>query len=97
MTRAKYFFTVLIIIIVALICQIAWMEYKEDVKEQELELNASWNAGWDLGYAWGAYNIFEEVMLKGFFTHNETWVIYSPEGCLRAIEYEGCEVVCAGR
>lgn len=67
----------------------------------ELELNASWDEGWNIGYAWGAYNIFVEVIERGIYAFNETWVLYSPDGCgaafIAELENRGCEVVCAGR
>ena len=76
------------------------LKAKIEADDKSLKINQSWAEGWDIGYAWGAYNIFEEVMLKGFFAHNETWVLYSPGGCGAAftaeLESKGCEVVCAG-
>jgi len=96
MTRMKYVFTVLIIIIALLIAQIAWIEHNISMEGCERQINESWDDGWWIGYEWGAYDIFEEVIRNGVYVFNETWILYSPVGCLVAIQNEGCEVVCVG-
>jgi len=69
-------------------------------EKHELELNASRDEGWDYGYTWGVYDTFEETLRNGVYVMNETWILYSPEGCgaafMAELENEGCEVVCAG-
>jgi len=78
------------------------MNAEIEAKAYELKINQSWDDGWYNGYEWGASDIFEETMRNGVYVHpsNETWVIYSPEGCAAvfAVELEnmGCEIVCAG-
>lgn len=63
-------------------------------EQTEKDINQSWDDGWYVGYEWGAYDIFEETMLTGMYYYNQTWTLYSPMGCLAAIQNDGCEVRC---
>lgn len=75
-------------------------------EKHELEINISWDDGYSWGFMDGSnmqvFGISEKLMENGWvgidanLTDDSKILAFTIEGCMAQIEYEGCEVVCAG-
>lgn len=89
------------IVIVLMVIAIGINMSNSQVKEHEKAINESWTEG--LIYGWNLHlqGIIEMLERDGVailkLNEDIEIVAFSQNGCIAQIEYEGCEVVCAGR